>query len=79
MSVNGSDIIVVTGGVIPPQDYDELLQSGCAAIFGPGWWRPSQVDGLFVGVFFFMMLCYVQKIYISGLGIGYFFYLPSQA
>jgi methylmalonyl-CoA mutase len=30
------DIIVICGGVIPPQDYDELLDSGVAAIFGPG-------------------------------------------
>ncbi len=30
------DIIVICGGVIPPQDYDELLDYGVAAIFGPG-------------------------------------------
>jgi methylmalonyl-CoA mutase len=30
------DIKVVAGGVIPPQDYDFLLQRGVAAIFGPG-------------------------------------------
>ncbi|QFU93750.1 methylmalonyl-CoA mutase [Amycolatopsis sp. YIM 10] len=30
------DIIVVVGGVIPPQDYDELREAGAAAIFGPG-------------------------------------------
>ncbi|KAF2348076.1 Methylmalonyl-CoA mutase C-terminal [Trinorchestia longiramus] len=30
------DIKVVAGGVIPPQDYDFLKQSGVAAIFGPG-------------------------------------------
>ena len=30
------DIIVVCGGVIPPQDYDELLTGGVSAIFGPG-------------------------------------------
>ncbi|NIJ14056.1 methylmalonyl-CoA mutase [Saccharomonospora amisosensis] len=30
------DIMIVCGGVIPPQDYDELRQSGAAAIFGPG-------------------------------------------
>jgi methylmalonyl-CoA mutase len=27
---------VVVGGVIPPQDYDELRAAGAAAIFGPG-------------------------------------------
>lgn len=31
-----SDIVVVTGGVIPPQDYDALFKAGVAAIFGPG-------------------------------------------
>ncbi|GHT17736.1 methylmalonyl-CoA mutase [Bacteroidia bacterium] len=30
------DILVVAGGVIPPQDYDYLYQAGVAAIFGPG-------------------------------------------
>jgi methylmalonyl-CoA mutase len=30
------DIIVVCGGVIPPQDYEELLAGGVSAIFGPG-------------------------------------------
>ncbi len=30
------DILVVTGGVIPQQDYEFLYQAGVAAIFGPG-------------------------------------------
>jgi methylmalonyl-CoA mutase len=30
------DIVVVVGGVIPPQDYDALRASGVAAVFGPG-------------------------------------------
>jgi methylmalonyl-CoA mutase len=30
------DILVVCGGVIPPQDYDFLLAAGVAAIYGPG-------------------------------------------
>ncbi len=30
------DIMVVAGGVIPPQDYDFLFKAGVAAIFGPG-------------------------------------------
>ncbi|MBN9745134.1 MULTISPECIES: methylmalonyl-CoA mutase [Amycolatopsis] len=30
------DIMVVVGGVIPPQDYPELREAGAAAIFGPG-------------------------------------------
>jgi methylmalonyl-CoA mutase len=31
-----SDILVVVGGVIPPQDYPFLEKAGVAAIFGPG-------------------------------------------
>jgi methylmalonyl-CoA mutase len=30
------DIMIVVGGVIPPQDFDELRAAGAAAIFGPG-------------------------------------------
>ncbi len=30
------DILVVVGGVIPPQDYEALRDAGAAAIFGPG-------------------------------------------
>ena len=30
------DIMIVAGGVIPPQDYDELYASGAEAIFPPG-------------------------------------------
>ncbi len=30
------DILVVCGGVIPPQDYDFLVKAGVAAIYGPG-------------------------------------------
>ncbi|MFD1694908.1 methylmalonyl-CoA mutase [Roseibium aestuarii] len=30
------DILIVVGGVIPPQDYDELYQAGAVAIFPPG-------------------------------------------
>ncbi|NOK33672.1 methylmalonyl-CoA mutase [Corallococcus exercitus] len=30
------DIMVVVGGVIPPQDYDALRAAGASAIFGPG-------------------------------------------
>ena len=31
-----SDIMIVVGGVIPPSDYDALLQAGAKAVFGPG-------------------------------------------
>ncbi|MGI9578687.1 MAG: methylmalonyl-CoA mutase [Microthrixaceae bacterium] len=30
------DIMIVVGGVVPPQDYDELYAAGAAAIFPPG-------------------------------------------
>jgi methylmalonyl-CoA mutase len=30
------DIMVIVGGVIPPQDYDFLHKAGAVAIFGPG-------------------------------------------
>ncbi|HET6543483.1 MAG TPA: methylmalonyl-CoA mutase [Chryseolinea sp.] len=34
--INRPDIIVIAGGVIPPNDYDFLRQKGVAFIFGPG-------------------------------------------
>lgn len=30
------DMVVVCGGVIPPQDYEDLYSSGVTAIYGPG-------------------------------------------
>jgi methylmalonyl-CoA mutase len=30
------DIVIVIGGVVPPQDYDALYQAGASAIFPPG-------------------------------------------
>ncbi len=33
---DASDIIVICGGVIPPQDYDALYAAGVSAIYGPG-------------------------------------------
>ena len=30
------DIMVIAGGVIPPQDYDFLFQTGVSGVFGPG-------------------------------------------
>ncbi len=35
-SEGGGDILVVCGGVIPPQDYDQLIKAGVAAVYGPG-------------------------------------------
>ncbi|MGE4615946.1 MAG: cobalamin-dependent protein, partial [Gammaproteobacteria bacterium] len=43
------DILVVCGGVIPPQDHDDLYAAGVAAIYGPGTNIPKaaqQVLGL---------------------------------
>jgi methylmalonyl-CoA mutase len=37
LRAEGADeVVVVCGGVIPPQDYDVLRQAGVAAVFGPG-------------------------------------------
>ncbi len=37
LAANGrDDIMIVAGGVIPPQDFDELLAAGASAIFPPG-------------------------------------------
>jgi methylmalonyl-CoA mutase len=36
---NGAgDVVIVAGGVIPPQDYDFLMKEtkSCSAVFGPG-------------------------------------------
>ena len=35
-SVGRGDIKVIAGGVIPPQDYDFLYESGVIGVFGPG-------------------------------------------
>ena len=34
--INGEEIIVVCGGVIPKEDYKFLSETGVRAIFGPG-------------------------------------------
>ena len=35
-SIGRQDILVIVGGVIPPQDYEYLFDQGVAAVFGPG-------------------------------------------
>jgi len=40
-AVGAGDILIVCGGVIPQQDYDELKAAGAAAIFGPGTHVPD--------------------------------------
>jgi methylmalonyl-CoA mutase len=32
----GDDILVICGGVIPPQDYEFLMKAGVSAVYGPG-------------------------------------------
>jgi len=39
--LNRDDILVVVGGVIPPQDYEFLYGAGVAGIFGPGTVIPA--------------------------------------
>ncbi len=40
------DILVVAGGVIPPNDFDFLKQAGCFAVFGPGTKIPKAAVGI---------------------------------
>ncbi|MEZ5343612.1 MAG: cobalamin-dependent protein [Acidimicrobiales bacterium] len=40
-----NDVIIVAGGVIPPQDYDMLYEAGVGAIFGPGTNIPVAAAG----------------------------------
>ena len=40
------DIMVVVGGVIPPQDYEYLYQNGASAIFGPGTVLPKAAKAI---------------------------------
>ena len=42
------DILIVVGGVIPPQDYDFLKANGAAAVFGPGTFIPDAAKELLV-------------------------------
>ncbi len=39
-----NDVLVVGGGIIPPEDYEFLQKSGVAAIFGPGTPTSQIVD-----------------------------------
>jgi methylmalonyl-CoA mutase len=42
------DIMIVVGGVIPPDDYDALFKSGAKAVFGPGTNIPLAAADLIV-------------------------------
>ena len=39
-------MLVIAGGVIPPQDYDFLKAAGVSAIFGPGTKIPESAKEL---------------------------------
>ena len=40
------DILVVAGGVIPPNDFDFLKQAGCFDVYGPGTKIPVAAKGI---------------------------------
>jgi len=40
------NILVVAGGVIPPNDYDFLKQAGCFDVYGPGTRIPVAAKGI---------------------------------
>lgn len=50
------DILIIVGGVIPAQDYDQLYKDGAAAIFGPGTVIPVSAQNV------------IEKIYLN---LGY--------
>ena len=43
-ALGAEDIVVICGGVIPPQDYQQLKDQGVAAIFGPGTNIPQAAE-----------------------------------
>ncbi|MDZ4797023.1 MAG: methylmalonyl-CoA mutase [Bryobacteraceae bacterium] len=43
-SMGREDILVVVGGVIPPQDYDYLYKAGATGVFGPGTKIPASAQ-----------------------------------
>ena len=36
VQAGAGDVVVICGGVIPPQDYEGLRAAGVSAIYGPG-------------------------------------------
>ena len=44
------DIVIVAGGVIPPQDYERVLAAGASEIFPPGTVIPEAADRLMEGL-----------------------------
>jgi len=47
-ALSRDDILVVVGGVIPPQDYDFLYKAGVAGIYGPGTVIPIAAQKILV-------------------------------
>jgi methylmalonyl-CoA mutase len=45
-AAGGHDVLVVVGGVIPPQDYQTLFEAGVVAIYGPGTNIPVAAEEL---------------------------------
>ncbi|MGC6476628.1 MAG: methylmalonyl-CoA mutase [Parvibaculales bacterium] len=43
-AIGREDIMMIVGGVIPPQDFDELLKAGAKAIFPPGTVIPDSAE-----------------------------------
>jgi methylmalonyl-CoA mutase len=46
LGLQGQQILVVVGGVIPPQDYQFLFDRGVAAVFGPGTVLPAAAKSI---------------------------------
>ena len=44
--LGGKEIMIVVGGVVPPQDYDAVLSAGAAEIFPPGTVIPEAAERL---------------------------------
>ena len=44
LKMQGGDMLVVCGGIIPPKDYNTLYRAGVSAIFGPGTNIPQAAE-----------------------------------
>jgi methylmalonyl-CoA mutase len=44
--LNRKDIMIIVGGVIPPNDYDYLYKNGVAGVFGPGTKIPKAAQNI---------------------------------
>ncbi|KAF5405551.1 Methylmalonyl Coenzyme A mutase [Paragonimus heterotremus] len=48
--LGGKDIVVIVGGVIPPQDYDFLFEHGASCVFGPGTRIPDAASQVLAAI-----------------------------